>query len=86
MRIVSANLNQRLGNPAVRSRVELWLGTKAPDLFLSQEPFKPSQLDTARHRWIPAGQHLALDLLLDRAKARLPQGRRTQRALARNQA
>ncbi len=45
MRIVSANLNQRLGNSAVRSRIELWLGTKAPDLFLSQEPFKPSHLD-----------------------------------------
>jgi exonuclease III len=43
MRIVSANLNQRLGNPAARSRVGIWLGTKAPDLFLSQEPFKPSQ-------------------------------------------
>lgn len=45
MRIVSANLNQRLGNPAARLRVEIWLGTKAPDLFFSQEPFKPSQLD-----------------------------------------
>src|SRR5690349_8068969 len=45
MRIVSANLNQRLGNPVARSRFELWLGTKAPDLFLSQEPFKPSQQD-----------------------------------------
>ncbi|MCZ2077746.1 MAG: hypothetical protein LC130_22420 [Bryobacterales bacterium] len=45
MRIASANLNQRLGNPVARSRVELWLGAKAPDLFLSQEPFKRGQQD-----------------------------------------
>jgi exonuclease III len=43
MRIVSANLNQRLGNPVSRSCIERWLRAKAPDLFLSQEPFKPSQ-------------------------------------------
>jgi len=45
MRIVSANLNQRLGNAVARSRFELWLRTKAPDLLLAQEPFKPNQRD-----------------------------------------
>jgi hypothetical protein len=43
MRIVSANLNQRLGNPNTRSRVERWLDTVGPDLFLAQEPFNPRQ-------------------------------------------
>lgn len=40
MRIISANLNQRLGNTLVRSRVEAWLASYTPDLFLSQEPFQ----------------------------------------------
>lgn len=43
MRIVSANLNQRIGNAAARACFELWLKMKAPDLPLSQEPFRPSQ-------------------------------------------
>ena len=45
MRIVSVNLNQRLGNASVRARVEAWLQVVDPDLFLSQEPFKPQSAD-----------------------------------------
>ena len=43
MRIISANLNQRLGNAAVRLRFEAWLAVQAPDLLVAQEPFKPGQ-------------------------------------------
>ena len=41
MRIVSVNLNQRLGNTQARARVQAWLQLLSPDLLLSQEPFKP---------------------------------------------
>ncbi len=43
MKVVSVNLNQRLGNVAARSRFELWLQTHGPELLVSQEPFKPRQ-------------------------------------------
>ena len=39
MRIVSANLNQRLGSPTVRARVETWLSIHRVDLLVAQEPF-----------------------------------------------
>ncbi len=42
MRIISANLNQRLGNGMARARFESWLMVQAPDLLLAQEPFKPA--------------------------------------------
>jgi exonuclease III len=42
MRIVSANLNQRLGKTSIRARVDEWLGVHSPDVFVSQEPFAPA--------------------------------------------
>jgi hypothetical protein len=42
MRIVSANLNQRLGSAPIRDRVGEWLAFHAPDLFVAQEPFRQS--------------------------------------------
>jgi exonuclease III len=45
MRIVSVNLNQRLGNSAARSRFKEWLSTQRPHLLVAQEPFKPAQLE-----------------------------------------
>ena len=38
MRIVSANLNHRLGSASVHSQIEEWLALHFPDLFVSQEP------------------------------------------------
>jgi exonuclease III len=38
MRIVSANLNHRLGSASVHSQIEEWLSSHSPDLFVSQEP------------------------------------------------
>ncbi len=43
MTIVSANMAQRLGNPAARQRFNQWLRLYAPNVLLTQEPFKPSQ-------------------------------------------
>jgi len=43
MRIVSTNLNQRLGNAGVRLRFETWLAIQVPDLLVAQEPFKRGQ-------------------------------------------
>lgn len=41
MRIVSINLNQRLGNADARSRFESWLQKLKPDFLLVQEPWRP---------------------------------------------
>lgn len=45
MRIVSANLNQRVGNAQARARLESWLREQAATLFLAQEPFVPTRID-----------------------------------------
>lgn len=45
MRIISANLNQRVGNLAARAKFMSWLGTRPPDVVLAQEPFRPSYPD-----------------------------------------
>lgn len=41
MIVASVNLNQRLGNPRWRQKVNEWLRAHSPALFVSQEPFKP---------------------------------------------
>jgi exonuclease III len=42
LKIVSANLNQRIGNVHARSRFESWLTPHSPRLVLAQEPFRPN--------------------------------------------
>jgi exonuclease III len=46
MRIISANLNKRLGNPTVARYVAAWLSKHACDVFLSQEPWARTRDDT----------------------------------------
>lgn len=43
MRILSANLNQRIGNAQARAKFESWLGSQTATLILGQEPFTPSR-------------------------------------------
>lgn len=41
MRLASINLNKRLGNPAARTRLTLWLRHHGVDVLIAQEPWKP---------------------------------------------
>jgi Methyltransferase domain/Endonuclease/Exonuclease/phosphatase family len=41
VRLASINLNKRLGNPAARARLMLWLHHHRVDVLLAQEPWKP---------------------------------------------
>lgn len=41
MRLASININKRLGNPAVRTRLSAWLKRHGVDVLLAQEPWKP---------------------------------------------
>jgi hypothetical protein len=41
VRLASINLNKRLGNPAVRSRLVHWLQDRRIDVLITQEPWKP---------------------------------------------
>src|SRR5579872_2444594 len=42
VRIVSINLNQRLGNASSRTRFERWLSGRKAGLVLGQEPWRPT--------------------------------------------
>lgn len=42
MRLASINLNKRLGNPAIRTRLAGWLHDHQVDVLVAQEPWKPS--------------------------------------------
>lgn len=62
MKIVSVNLNQRLGSEAARSRFLSWLAVERPDLVLAQEPFRPQAQNRPSldgYRVIHATQHMA---------------------------
>lgn len=41
MRLASINLNKRLGNPAARARLTVWLHHHRVDVLVAQEPWKP---------------------------------------------
>ncbi len=41
MRLASINLNKRLGNPAARAKLTVWLHHHHVDVLLAQEPWKP---------------------------------------------
>ena len=66
MRIISANLNQRLGNGMARARFESWLLVQAPDLLLAQEPFKPVNQTRPDYHRLPVNQHDPADFVLAR--------------------
>lgn len=61
MRIVSVNLNQRLGRVSSRRAVEAWLADQRPDLLLTQEPWRPEgkPISLGGFHLVQATPHLA---------------------------
>jgi hypothetical protein len=56
VRLASINLNKRLGNPAVRSRLVHWLRDRHVDVLITQEPWKPaSRAPVTLPGFCPAG-------------------------------
>jgi Methyltransferase domain/Endonuclease/Exonuclease/phosphatase family len=55
VRLASINLNKRLGNPAVRTKLSVWLHHHQVDVLVAQEPWKPigrDPIDLAGFRMI----------------------------------